>query len=69
MLFDEDNNYIEMQILNQIQMSENFKTTCRLASQQDDGVIDTDEKKILERIYKESIFLCIERLSKVGIVP
>ena len=59
-----DNNYIEMQILNQIQISENFKTTCRLASQQDDGVIDTDEKKILEKIYKETDSY-IKKLQKI----
>ena len=59
-----ENNYIEMHILNQIQMSENFKTTCRLASQQDDGVIDTDEKKILEKIYKETDSY-IKKLQKI----
>lgn len=59
-----ENNYIEMQILNQIQMSENFKTTCRLASQQDDTVIDTDEKKILEKIYKETDSY-IKKLQKI----
>lgn len=49
-----ENNYLEMQVLNQIQMAENFKKTCRIASQKDDVVTDKKERKILEKIDKET---------------
>lgn len=48
------NNYLEMQIVNQVQMTENFKSTCRIASQKDDGVTDKEEWKILDKIDKEA---------------
>ena len=49
-----NNNYLEMQIMNQIQMADNFKNTCRIAFQKEDGVIDKDERKILDKLTKET---------------
>jgi len=49
-----NNTWMEMQIVNQIQVSENFKNTCLIASQKDDGKISREEKKILDKINKET---------------
>ena len=49
-----NNNWMEMQIVNQIQVAENFKNTCYIASQKDDGVTSKEEQKILDRINKET---------------
>ena len=43
-----------MQIMNQIQMADNFKNTCRIAFQKEDGVIDKEERKILDKLTKET---------------
>ncbi len=48
------NTWMEMQILNQIQASENFKNTCLLASQKDDGITSKEEQKMLNKINKET---------------
>ena len=47
-----ENNYLEMQIVNQIQLAENFKNTCKIASKKDDGVTSKEEQKILRKIDK-----------------
>lgn len=49
-----NNSWLEMQIVNQIQVAENFKNTCLIASAKDDGQTDKDEKKILEKINRET---------------
>jgi len=49
-----NNTYLETQIVNQITMVENFKSTCKIASTKDDGVTSKEEKKILDKIDKES---------------
>ena len=48
------NKYLEMQIVNQITVSENFKNTCMIASKQDDGITSAEEMKILKKIDKET---------------
>lgn len=58
------NTYLETQIINQINMVESFKQSCKLASLKDDGVISKDEQKILDKIQKESD-LYIKNLRKV----
>ncbi len=49
-----NNTWMEMQIVNQIQVSESFKNTCLIASQKDDGKTSREEKKILDKINKET---------------
>ncbi len=49
-----NNTWLEMQIVNQIQVAENFKNTCVIASQKDDGKTSRDEQKILNKINKET---------------
>ena len=49
-----ENPWMEMQIVNQIKISENFKNTCYIASKKDDGVTSEEEKKILEKINTET---------------
>lgn len=48
------NSFIKAQINNTITMLENFKTGVKLASYQDDGTMDKSEKKMIEKIYKET---------------
>ena len=43
-----------MQIVNQIQVAENFKNTCLIESRKDDGITSKEEQKILDRINKET---------------
>lgn len=49
-----DNSYLQTQIINQIQMVENFKSTCKIASLKDDGITSKEEQKLLDKIAKES---------------
>ena len=49
-----NNTWLEMQIVNQIQVAENFKNTCIIASKKDDGKTSRDEQKILDKINKET---------------
>lgn len=49
-----DNTYLQTQIINQIQMVENFKSTCKIASLKDDGITSKEEQKLLDKIAKES---------------
>ena len=58
------NTYLETQIVNQINMVENFKHTCKLASLKDDGVTSKEEEKILAKLTKESDAY-IKRLKKI----
>lgn len=48
------NTWMEMQIVNQIQVAENFKNTCLIESKKDDGITSKEEQKILDRINKET---------------
>lgn len=49
-----ENTYLETQIMNQIHMVENFKSTCKMATLKDDGQTSKDEEKALAKIAKES---------------
>lgn len=49
-----DNTYLQAQIINQIQMVENFKSSCRIATLKDDGITSKKEQKLLDKITKES---------------
>lgn len=49
-----NNKWLEMQIVNQIQVAENFKNTSVIASKKDDGKTSRDEQKILDKINKET---------------
>ena len=49
-----ENNYLEMQIVNQIQLAENFKNTCKIATTKDDGITSKEEQKILNKINRET---------------
>ncbi len=46
------NEYIRIQISNQIRMTETFETACRLACIKDDGQVSREEEKLLKKIQK-----------------
>lgn len=58
------NTYMEMQIVNQIQMVKNFNNSCLIASSKDDGKTSKEEQKILNQIYKASEDY-IKKLNKI----
>ncbi len=49
-----ENAWMERQIVNQIQVAENFKNTCLIASKKDDGKTSNEERKVLNKINKET---------------
>ena len=46
------NNYLKIQIQNQLLAVDNFMSICKLSALQDDGVVDKDEEKLLKRLEK-----------------
>lgn len=46
------NNYLKIQIQNQLLSVDNFMSICKLSALQDDGVVDKEEEKLLKRIEK-----------------
>lgn len=50
------NQYISIAIRNEIKVTKNFITTCHLAAKEDDGIIDKEEQRQLNKIKK-----CCER--------
>ena len=46
------NQYIKLEIMNELLVTENFVSACKLAATKDDGVIDEEEKKTLAKISK-----------------
>lgn len=48
------NPHIKLEITNEILVTKNFVNSCRLAATKDDGVIDKEEKKQLDKIRKAS---------------
>lgn len=48
------NNYLKIQIQNQILTVDNFLSICKLSALKDDGVVDKDEEKLLKKLEKAS---------------
>lgn len=48
------NNYLKIQIQNQLLTVDNFLSICKLSALQDDGVVDKDEEKLLKKLEKAS---------------
>lgn len=48
------NQYINAQILNMTTMVKTFTQSCRMAALKDDGTIDRNEQKMLDKINKAS---------------
>ncbi len=46
------NNYLKMQIQNQILAADNFVSICTMSALKDDGKIDSDEAKLLKKLEK-----------------
>ncbi|MCR5509165.1 MAG: hypothetical protein K6F34_10810, partial [Lachnospiraceae bacterium] len=46
------NNYLKMQINNQILSADNFISICTMSALKNDGKIDPDEAKILKKLQK-----------------
>lgn len=47
-----DNVFIKSQITNQIMVTESFKQYCEMAALKNDGVVDKEEQKVLNKINK-----------------
>lgn len=52
MLAQIKNNYLKMQIQNQIFAVDNFVSICTMSALKDDGKIDSDEAKLLKKLEK-----------------
>ena len=52
MLAQVKNNYLKMQIQNQIFAVDNFVSICTMSALKDDGKIDSDEAKLLKKLEK-----------------
>ena len=52
MLSQVKNNYLKMQIQNQIFAVDNFVSICTMSALKDDGKIDSDEAKLLKKLEK-----------------
>ena len=52
MLAQIKNNYLKMQIQNQILAADNFVSICTMSALKDDGKIDSDEAKLLKKLEK-----------------
>lgn len=46
------NQHINLEITNEILVTKNFVNSCKLAAMKDDGVIDKEEQKQLDKIAK-----------------
>ncbi|MCR5460867.1 MAG: hypothetical protein K6F51_13370 [Acetatifactor sp.] len=60
------NSLIRLEITNQILNCRNFLRSCKRAALKDDGVIDADEKRILNKLVKatEKYAKELDKLSK-----
>ena len=48
------NSYISAQCKTMVQQVELFNQACKMAALKNDGTIDSDEQKVLKKIYKAS---------------
>lgn len=48
------NPHIQLEITNEMLVTKNFINSCRVAAMKDDGIIDKDEQKLLNKIAKAS---------------
>lgn len=49
------NAHINLEITNEIAVTKNFVTACKLAATKDDGKVNKEEQKVLDKISKASI--------------
>ncbi len=60
------NNYLEMQIVNQVQIAKSFKNNCEVATKKDDGKTSKEEHKLLKKINKaaDDYIIALNKLLK-----
>lgn len=49
------NSHISLEITNEILATKRFVSSCKLAATKDDGKVDKEEQKIIDKINKASI--------------
>ncbi|MCR4849927.1 MAG: hypothetical protein K5870_01580 [Lachnospiraceae bacterium] len=61
-----NNNYLEMQIVNQVQIAKSFKNNCAVATKKDDGRTSKGEEKLLKKINKatDDYIIALNKLLK-----
>lgn len=54
------NSHIKLELANEILVTRNFVSACKLAAVKDDGIIDKEEQKILDKISKAASKFIVE---------